>query len=92
MQRHLAFQLMKTMRKRVGEKWPKFLATLTSKAEADDRDQIFLDDFVAICLKFKLKLSDKQTETLTDSYPGRKEGDRLRINVGRFYDLDLGIL
>ena len=37
-------------------------------------------------------MSDKQIENLTDSVPGRKDGDRLRLNISRFYDLNMSIL
>ena len=49
---------------------------LRSKAEPDDPDQIFVDDFVQTLLFFKIKLSKSQLENLTDAFPGRKDGDR----------------
>ena len=61
-------------------------------AELDDKDQIYHDDFIKTCLKFKVKLSESQLENLRDSFPGRKDGDRQRLNISRFYDLNLSIL
>ena len=80
------------MRKRIGDKWPLFLSTLRKLSENDDQDQIFIDDFSKVCLNFKIKLSESQLQNLCDSYPGRKEENRLRLNIGRFYDLNLSIL
>lgn len=83
-----AFLLIQEIRKRLGSaKWVDFTAELKKKADKDDDEQVFVDDFVQICTKFKIKLSQRQLEQLVDSFPGRKEGNRLRLRVGRFYDI-----
>ena len=64
---------------------------LRSKAEADDPDQVFVDDFLASLLFVGIRLNPNQIETLTTSFPGRKEGTRERIRVGRFYDIQVAI-
>lgn len=38
-----------------------------------------------------MKLSSQQLETLSDAFPGRKEGNHKRIRVGRFYDINVAI-
>ena len=53
-----AFMLMQDMKQRLkGQKWNDFIGMLRSKAEPDDPDQIFVDDFVQTLLFFKIKLS-----------------------------------
>jgi len=64
---------------------------LRSKADPDDPDQVFVDDFMASLLFVGIRLNPNQIETLTTSFPGRKEGTRERIRVGRFYDIQVAI-
>ena len=64
---------------------------LRKKAASDDQDQVFLDDFKATLDFFRIRLTEAQIETLYNAFPGRKDGDRLRIRVGRFYDIKVAI-
>ena len=41
---------------------------------------------------FRLKFRDDQYNLLYESFPGRSEGKRLRLNVGRFYDLKVNMM
>ena len=46
------------MRKRLGSaKWAEMLAEFQKKADKDDNEQVFVDDFSAILKKFKIKVS-----------------------------------
>ena len=45
------------MKQRLKSKWSDFIGMLRSKAEVDDQDQIFVDDFVSTLLFYKIKLS-----------------------------------
>lgn len=60
---------------------------LRHKADPDDNEQVFVDDFKATLDYFRLKMSTSQIDTLFGAFPGRQEGDRKRIRVGRFYDI-----
>ena len=87
-----AFLLIQAMRKRLGSaKWAEMLAEFQRKADKDDNEQVFVDDFSTILKKFKIKVSQSQLDELIDSFPGRKEGNRHRIRVGRFYDIKIQI-
>ena len=86
-----AFVLMQDLQARLKTKWKDFTDMLRMKAEKEDGDQIFIDDFQSVLSYFRIKLSPSQLETLTSSFPGRKEGDRQRMNVGRFYDLNIAV-
>ena len=72
--------------KSIGPKWPKFLSLLRSTADKDDVNQIFLDQFLYLLKRFNIDLNDKEKDMLTDSFPGRDEGQRKRVNVSRLYD------
>ena len=55
-------------------------------ADRDDRNQIFLDDFLSVLKKFKLTVSKQQQQMLLDAFPGRDEGERRRVNIAKLYD------
>ena len=87
-----AFLLMQDIKLRMGtNKWNDFITMLRAKGDPDDPEQLFVDDFVDTLRYYRLKLSKSQLELLTDSFPGRKEGQRPRIRVGRFYDINVTI-
>ena len=74
------------------EKWVKFVGDLRKAAEKDDPDQIFLSDFLKVCKKHKLELSDSERTNLLFSYPGRDEGELVRINIFTIYDQKYNIM
>lgn len=55
-------------------------------AEPDDQNHIFVDKFVEVLKKYRVELSEKDKEHLMNSFPGRDEGSRKRINIARLYD------
>lgn len=55
-------------------------------ADKDDRNQIFLHDFIQVLKKFNLEMSKSKQEMLLDAFPGRDEGEKRRINISRLYD------
>lgn len=55
-------------------------------SDQDDKNQIFLDDFINVLKKFKIALTNKEQAMILDAFPGRDEGDRRRVNVGKLYD------
>ena len=64
---------------------------LQIKADREDQEQVFIDDFKHTLNYFRIKLTEQQLDTLCDAFPGRKEGNRKRIKVGRFYDINVAI-
>ena len=86
-----AFMLMQDIKTRLSTKWNDLVGMLRTKADPDDMEQVFVDDFQNALLFYRIKLSANQLETLTDAFPGRKEGNRQRIKVGRFYDIATSI-
>lgn len=87
-----AFLLIQDMKQRMGAgKWRDFIAMLKVKSDPDDVEQIFFDEFVSTLCYFNIKLSQTQLDQLMDCFPGRKEGNRLRLRVGRFYDIGVAI-
>lgn len=82
---------MQDLKTRLRTRWSDFIRLLRSKADPDDADQVFVDDFISCLLYFKIKLNQGQLETLTNAFPGRKDGNRERIKVGRFYDIHVTI-
>jgi len=59
---------------------------LKESADQDDKNQIFLDQLAYVLKRFKIELSEKEKEMLIECFPGRDEGDRKRVNIGRLYD------
>lgn len=86
-----AFILIQDIKKRLKTLWEDFIVMLRMKADQDDQEQVFMDDFKATLDYFHLSLSESQLDTLHNSFPGRKDGNRLRIRVGRFYDINVAI-
>ena len=83
-----AFLLIQDIKLRLGSsKWREFVSMLRAKSDPDDAEQIFVDEFNSTLHYFKIKLSEAQLNQFIDCFPGRKEGNRLRIRVGRFYDI-----
>ena len=87
-----AFLLMNDVKTRMGAaKWAALIDKIRQSADPDDPEQLFVDDFVTILNNFKVKVSKEQLDYLIDSFPGMKEGNRPRIRVGRFFDIDVAI-
>ena len=51
-----------------------------------------MDTFDKILNKFKFKLTPLDRQELELSFPGRDEGQRKRINIGRIYDQKYNML
>ena len=67
-------------------KWPKFVESLRKAANQEDKNQIFLDDFLSVLKKFKLEITLKEKQMFQDSFPGMDEGERKRVSIGKLYD------
>jgi hypothetical protein len=63
-----------------------FIEALKRVADKDDRNQIFLSDFVAVCKQFKIDLTESERTNLLFSFPGRAEGARERINIYQIFN------
>ena len=51
------------MRKRLGSaKWADLIAEFKRKADRDDNEQVFVEEFAAILKKFKIKVSQSQLD------------------------------
>ena len=83
--------LIQDLKVRLKDNWDNFIAMLRLKADSDDKEQVFMHDFKATLKFFRVKLTESQIDTLYNAFPGRKEGNRLRIRVGRFYDIKVAI-
>ena len=59
---------------------------MKNAAEPDDKDQIYLDDFLGVCRKYGLRITKEEKNNLCLSYPGRDENDKSRINIYPIYD------
>ena len=46
-----------------------------------------MDKFLKIIANFGVILSDDKKQLLLDTFPGRFEGDRPRINIGKLYEV-----
>ena len=53
-----AFILIQEMKKRLGNsKWANMISELKRKADRDDNEQVFVDDFAEVLRKFKVKVN-----------------------------------
>jgi hypothetical protein len=77
---------------KLGRKWQKFIADLRKAAERDDPDQIFMTDFLKVCGRYGVTLSDSERQNLLYSYPGRDEGVHVRVNIYPIYDQKYNIM
>lgn len=71
---------------KLGTRWSTFILDMKKAAEQDDKDQIFLDDFLAVCKKYGLHISEKEKKNLCLAFPGRDENDKTRVNIYPIYD------
>jgi len=55
-----AFILIQDMRTRLGPRWPDFVNMMRSKADPEDPEQLFVEEFQKILSFFKIKLSATQ--------------------------------
>ena len=55
-------------------------------SERDDRKQIVFDKFLKVLSEFNVYLNDSQQQTILDTYPGRKDGERVKINITQLYE------
>lgn len=76
----------------LGKNWEKFVTDLKNSAEHDDPDQIFLKEFARICKKHKIEISELEKSNLLYSYPGRDDGNHVRINIYPIYDQKYNVL
>ena len=76
----------------MGPKWPRFIQKLKSSAEKDDPDQMFVQTFFKICKSYGIEFSDSQRQNLLYSYPGRDEGNMVRVNIYPIYDLKYNMM
>lgn len=82
-------RLYTSIYKKLTFKWPLFLAALTKAADADDRNQICINDFVKVCKTFDVKLTEKETSNIINSYPGRGSDQVIgshKVNIYPLYD------
>jgi hypothetical protein len=49
-------------------------------------NQIFLDKFVKVAAKFNINLREEEIENIYNSFPGKDEGNKKKINIMRIYD------
>lgn len=72
------------------EHWPKFVKAVRRQAERDEEyQQIFFDKFVKILEdQFSIPVSEHDKDLLKKTFPGRNEGDRVRINISSLYDMN----
>ncbi len=47
---------------------------------------IFFDQFCVILRNFGIQLTELEKESILESFPGRDEGLKKRINISRLYD------
>jgi len=81
-----SIQLFTEIFHKITRDWRNFIAELKESAEIDDRGQIFFEDFLKVCGRFNIKLSESQKLNLLYSFPGRDEGNKKRLNISRIYD------
>jgi len=66
--------------------WKSFLLRIKEHSERDDRKQITFDKFLKVLSEFQVYLNQHQQQTILDTYPGRKDGDRVTINIAQLYE------
>ncbi|CDW71437.1 ef-hand calcium-binding domain-containing protein 6 [Stylonychia lemnae] len=69
------------------EKWPQFIQKIKDASEVDDHRQIFFDKFCSILNQYGVTLSEHKKQLLLDTFPGRNEGERMRVNIGKLYEV-----
>jgi len=72
------------------EQWPKLVKAVRRQAERDEEyQQIFFDKFVKILEdQFSIPVSEHDKDLLKKTFPGRNEGDRVRITISCLYDMN----
>jgi len=81
MNQNKSLKLFANIFKKLDAKWPDFIEALKRVADKDDRNQIFLNDFVTVCKQFRVDLTEEERKNLLNAFPGRAEGKRERVNI-----------
>lgn len=55
--------------------------------DESDKNQIYLEIFIALLDEFTIKLTPEEEEIIWIAFPGRDEGDVKKINLGRLYQV-----
>eukprot|EP00347_Sterkiella_histriomuscorum_P012608 403367915 len=81
-------EYFQSMFKKIGsEKWPLFIQDMKDNSEHDDHRQIFFDKFCKIAQKYAVVMSEHQKQLLLDTFPGRNEGEKFRLNISKLYEV-----
>lgn len=72
------------------DQWPKFVKAVRRQADRDEEyQQIFFNKFVRVLEEqFSVHVSEQDKELLKKTFPGRNEGERVRINISSLYDVN----
>lgn len=77
----MAIQFLTKVFLQLKQTWKKFVLEVKSKTDQDDKAQIFLSDLVDTLKKYNIKFSSKEIDNFADSFPGRNQGSRVRVNI-----------
>jgi vacuolar-type H+-ATPase subunit F/Vma7 len=70
----------------VNTNWERFIKKVRKLADHDDRNLIYMDEFMALLQKYKVEITSEERERLILVFPAREEESRVRLNIGKLYD------